>query len=150
VCVVHVVFDRLDHDDGVVDDNADGQDHTEQGQGIDRKPEKGEGAEGGDERNRHRQHRYQGGAPALEEDKDNDQHQQERLEKGFHNLLERGHDKYRVVDDKIIGDIGGKAFRQLLQLGMDQARCLYGVGIGRQIDRKGRGIAAVVFDIEGV
>ena len=148
--MVHVVLDRLDDDDGVVDDDADRQHHPEQGQGVDREPEDGEGGEGADQRHRHRQHRDQGGAPALEKEVDDDQYQHQGLEQGLDDLPQRFDDEDRVVDDEIAGDIGGKAPSQLLQLGVDQGRGLDGVGVRGQVDREGGGVAAVVADVEGV
>ena len=44
----HQAFDVFQHDDGVIDDDTDGQHHGEQGQGVDRKteyPEAGKGAD---------------------------------------------------------------------------------------------------------
>ncbi len=78
------MFNRLDDDDGIVHDEPDRQYQAEQRQRVDGKAEHREEHEGPDEGNRHRQQRNQGRAPALQEDVDHEDHQddgdQERLD----------------------------------------------------------------------
>ena len=59
--VLDVVLDRLDDDDGVVDDDADRQHQAEQRQRVDREPEQREDGEGADQRHRHREQRNERG-----------------------------------------------------------------------------------------
>ena len=98
---LHMMLDRLHHDDGVVDHEADGQHHGEQGQRVDGKPEHDESAERADQRHRHRQHRNQRRPPALQEDIHNDEHQHQRFKEGFGHFLQRGADEAGIVDDGI-------------------------------------------------
>ncbi len=66
----------LDDDDGVVHHDADRQHQREQGQHVDGEAEHQQAEERADDAHRHRQHRDQGGPPALEEEEDHQRHQQ--------------------------------------------------------------------------
>jgi hypothetical protein len=70
--LLDVVLDRLDHDDGVIHDQADGQHQAKERERIDRKAEHREERERADERDRHGDERNQRGAPALQEDEDDE------------------------------------------------------------------------------
>ena len=48
-----MAFDSFDNDDGVIDDETDGQHKTEEREGVDRKAEQRKEHEGADERDRH-------------------------------------------------------------------------------------------------
>ena len=105
---VHFVFDRFHHHDGVIDHDADGQHHAEQGQGIDREAEQLVDNERGNQRDRYGQHRNQRGAPALQEQKHHHQHQDQCLDEGMHHFLDRGfHELRSVVHDTVV-----KIFRE--------------------------------------
>ncbi len=69
----HDAFDVFDDDDGVVDEQADGQHEAEQCQGVDRIAEGGQHAEGAEQDDRHGDRRDQGGAPVLQEDEHDDE-----------------------------------------------------------------------------
>ncbi len=61
------------------------------------KPNSGKEDEGSDQRNRHGQQRNQRGAPALQEEKNNNDDQDERDQKSFNDLLDAlRHGKRRV------------------------------------------------------
>src|SRR5262249_23699374 len=62
-----VVLDGFDDDDGVVDDEADGEDEAEEGEGVDGEAEEGEDGEGADEGDGDGEEGDEGGADALEE-----------------------------------------------------------------------------------
>ena len=79
--VLDVVLDRLDHDDRVVDDQADRQHQAEQRQRVDGEAEQREQCERADQRDRHGEQRNQRGAPALQEQEDDDDHQHQRLDR---------------------------------------------------------------------
>ena len=51
--VLEDVLDRLDHDDGVVDDDADRQHQRQQRDGVGREAERQHDGEGADQRDRH-------------------------------------------------------------------------------------------------
>ena len=86
--VVDVVLNRLDHDDGIVDDQSDRQHEAEQRQRIDGKPKQRKERECADQRDRHSQERNERRAPALEEDIDDNDHEDQRLEERVDDLLD--------------------------------------------------------------
>ncbi len=55
--LLYVPLHRLDHDDGIVHDQAYGEDEAEKGEGVDRKAEEREDREGADEGDRYGQGR---------------------------------------------------------------------------------------------
>ncbi len=63
----HHPFDVLHHHDGIVDQQADGQNHGEHGQGIDAETEHRQHAEGTQQHHRHRERRNQRRAEVLQE-----------------------------------------------------------------------------------
>ena len=75
-----VVLDRLDHDDGIVDDETDRQHQPEERQSVDREAQQRKDGERSDQRHRHGQQRNQRRPPALQKDEDDEDHQGERLE----------------------------------------------------------------------
>ncbi len=77
-----IAFDILDHDDGVVDDDTDGQDKGEQRQGVDRIAQAQQDGEGADQGDRDGHHRDDGRAPGLQEDQDHDGHQDHGFKDG--------------------------------------------------------------------
>ena len=74
--LLQLALDVLDHDDGVVDDDADGQHQPEQGQHVEREAEALHDGEGADQRHRDRHHRDERGAPGLEEQQHDQDHQE--------------------------------------------------------------------------
>jgi hypothetical protein len=75
-CRPRCALDVLDHDDRVVDHDADRQHQAEQGQHIDREAQQPQHREGADDRHRHGEQRDDRGAPGLQEQHD-DQHDQQ-------------------------------------------------------------------------
>ena len=70
--LLDVVLDRLDHDDGVVDHEADGEHQPEERQRVDGEAEQREDRERADERDRHGEERNERGPPALQEEEDDE------------------------------------------------------------------------------
>ena len=93
--LVDVVRGVLDDHDGVVDDDADGQDEAEESEHVDREPERGHRGEGADDRHRHGRRRDQHGPPVLEEDQDDDEDEDAGLEQGLVDLVDRLLDEQR-------------------------------------------------------
>ncbi len=62
-----IAFDVFDHHDGVIDNDADGQHQTEQGQCVDGEAEDVHDREGADDGNRYAQQRYDRRPPGLQE-----------------------------------------------------------------------------------
>ena len=74
--LVHDALDVLQHDDGVVDHDADGEHHAEERQRVDGVAEQQQAGEGADERHRHRGERDQRRAPVLQEEIHHQEHEQ--------------------------------------------------------------------------
>jgi hypothetical protein len=66
----HLVLDGFHHDDRVVHNQTDRQDHAEQGQHVGGEPQRVNADIGPDNRERHRDHRDDRGAEALQEQED--------------------------------------------------------------------------------
>ena len=70
--VLEDVLDRLDHDDGVVDHDADRQHQGQQRDGVGREAQRQHDGEGADQRHRHGDDGNERGAQVAEEDEDDD------------------------------------------------------------------------------
>ena len=101
-----VVFHRLHDDDGVVHDEADGQHHAHEGDGVDGEAEEGEQGKRGDEGYRHGESRDEGRPPPLEEDEDDDDDQDHRLVKRMQDLLDPFADGQRRVEGDRVFQVG--------------------------------------------
>ena len=142
----HAAFDivrgAFDHDDGVVDDDADRQHNGEQRGKIDaeaERPHRGECADDGD---RNRGGRHQHGAPILQKHQDHDQHQDRGLDQGPVHLMDRLIHKDRGVERNCVREPLRKVLRQLFQLCLDLGLDIERVGAGRLEDADaGRGVA---------
>ncbi len=140
----HDALDVFDHDDGVVDEEADRQDRGEHGEHIDRIAERGENAEGAEQHHRHGDHRDQRGAEILEEDQQHheDQHDgfDQRLDHLFDRLLDEGRRLVGIGD----GDAGRQDVGQAIERGVHAIGGRDGVGAARQLDAEAGGGMAVV------
>ena len=76
-------LDILDDHDGVVDDDAGGENDGEQGQGVDGEVHHLDERERADERHRDRDRRDDGAAPGLQEHEDDQHDERDRLEQVF-------------------------------------------------------------------
>jgi hypothetical protein len=124
----HHALHILDHHDGVVDHDADGEHEGEQRDGVGRHAKRQHRREGADQRHWHRNQRDDGRAPVAEEQEDHDHDQRKRFGKRTDDLVNRGvHEIGRVIAD-VVGDIGRKALRQLCHDLPDAARDLDRVG----------------------
>ncbi|MCY1406143.1 hypothetical protein D9M71_214010 [compost metagenome] len=110
----HHPLDVLDHHDGVVDHDADGQHHAEQRQQVDGESEHVHAGEGAHQGHGDRQHRDQGGAPVLQEDEHYQHHQQQGFEKGLDHFLDGDLDEFGGVVGDLVGDALGEALGQPL------------------------------------
>ena len=77
--VLDVVLDGLDDDDGVVDDDADGQHQAEQRQVVQAEADDGHDGEGADDGHRHGDQRDDRRPPVLQEQQHDDGHEDDRL-----------------------------------------------------------------------
>ena len=111
--LLDVAFDRLHHHDRVVDHQADGEHQPEQGQRVDGEAQERKENERPDQRHRYGEQRNQGGAPALQEEKDDQRDEQHGLEEGDEDLSDSlGHRRRGVQGDGVV-EVGRKALLQL-------------------------------------
>ena len=103
----HVLLDVLDDDDGIVDDEADGKDHGEECQCVDREVEHDERAERTDQGDRHGEQRDDRRAPVLQEDEDDKDDEQQCLELAHH-----------LVRAPLLGEFDGRAL-QIAVVGLE-------------------------------
>ncbi len=103
-----MAVDVLEHDDGVVDDEADGEHEREQGQRVDGEIERVHQPEGADQGHRDGDERDQRGAERAQEQEDDQDHEQDGLADGRVDVLHRLPDEDRFV----VGDLNLHAFGQ--------------------------------------
>ena len=144
----HDALDVLDHDDGVVDEDADRQHHAEHRQHVDGITGRQQHRAGAEQRHRHHDGRDDGVADVLQEQEHHDEHQHHRLDQRHQHLVDRGLDDGRDVVGDLVADIGRKELRQLLHLGFDGARGRERVAGRRQQHREARGRLAVEPGVE--
>ena len=114
-----VALDVLDHDDGVVDHDADRQHQPEQRQIVEREAERRHEEEGADQRHRYGDERNDRRAPGLQE---HDHHQHDQHD-GFADRVDHGvdglADELRRIEEDVVLDAGRKALRQLGHQSLD-------------------------------
>ena len=86
--LLHDPLDVLDHHDGVIDHDADGEHHGQQRHRVRRIADRQQRDEGADQADRDRERRDQGRADAAEEQEDDDHDQDERLDQGLLHLVD--------------------------------------------------------------
>ena len=148
--LVHDPLDVLHHHDGVVDQQPDGQHHGEHGQRVDGIVQRRQHAEGAEQHDRHRDGRDQRGAPVLQEDEHDHEHQDHRLDQGAHHVLDGEFDEGRGVVGEGDLHVGREARGDLVDLGLHGLCGAEGVGAGRQLDAHAAGGLAVEAGGEGV
>ncbi len=131
----HQALDILDHDDRVIDEQADRERQPEQGERVDAEPEQIKNAEGAEQYDGHRDRGDQHRAPALQEDEHHEDDEQDSLEQRFLHLADRQFDEGgRIVGVRVgeaVGEVGGE-FRHP---GLDPVGGLERVRPRRQRDR---------------
>jgi hypothetical protein len=95
--LAHDALDVLDHDDGIVHHDGDRQHHGEQGQHVDRIAEQVEADHGAEQRYRHDDGRYEGGARILEEQVHHQHHEDHGFDQGLDHLADGDVDEGRGV-----------------------------------------------------
>ena len=99
----------LDHHDGVVHHDADGQHDGEEREQVDREAQQGHAGKGADDGHRHRGRRHQRRPPVLEEDHDDQQHEDAGLVERVVNLVHRlPHEHGRVERNRVVAGPAGK------------------------------------------
>ena len=103
------------------------------------------------ERDGHVDHRHQRRPPVLQEDQHDDEDQDERLEEGLVDFVDRFVDEDGgVVDDLVVDAFGEDACRELLHLRADGVGRFQGVGAGQLEDGQGDGGLAVEVAVDVV
>src|SRR3989344_2413449 len=142
VLLGHHPLDVLHHDDGVVHQQADGQDHAEHGQGVDGEAERGQDPEGTQQYHRYSHGGDDGGAEVLQEQEHHQEHQHDRLDQGVYHTGNRfGHHWSGVIRHHRLHAWREERF-QGRDRGTDGLGGVQGVGAGGQLDRHtGRRVA---------
>ena len=141
--MLDVVHYRLDHDDGIVDDDADGQHQAEHRERVDREAEHREKNERADERHGHGEQRDDRRPKILQEDEDHEGDEDDRLDERMDDPLDRGlHRGRRVVDDLVV-HVGREQRLRLAHRLVDRLGGLELVCARQQIDGHRAGRLAV-------
>ena len=143
---VHPVGDidlRGLHDhDGVVHHQTDRQHQSQQRNDVDREPQQRKEREGADQRYGDGDQRNDRGAPVLNEEVDNADHQHEGYDERGEDVADAGVDAGRGVHDRRCRDAVGQAFAEPRHFGLDLVAHGHGVAARLLIDDdKGRGLA---------
>ena len=145
----HVLLDVLDDDDGIVDDEADGKDHREECQCVDREVEHDERAERTNQGDRHREQRDDRRAPVLQEDEDDKDDEQQCLEERHEDLLDGRADVARGVKDGRHLHARRQRLLRFIKDLADFTDRLHGVGITRELDAEADSRIAVELRDDG-
>ena len=95
---MHEAFHVFQHHDGVVHHDADGQHHAKQRQRVDAVAQQVQACHGADQRHGHRQRGDDGGAPALQKQVHDEEHQHHGFGQGLDHLVNGlGHKRRGVV-----------------------------------------------------
>ena len=132
--LLQLALDVLDHDDGVVDDDADGQHQAEQRQHVEGEAEGLHHHARADQRHGDGDDRNDRSAPGLEEQQHDQHHQSCRLEDGDIELVDRDLDELGRVVGEAVFETLGKALRHLLDGGLDALSGPHGIGARLLID----------------
>ena len=145
----HVLFDILDDDDSIIDDEADGEDHREERQCVDREVEHDERAERTDQGNRNGEQRDDRRAPVLQEDEDDEDDEQQCLEERHENLFDGCADVVRRVEDRRHLHARRQRLLRFIKDLADFADCLHGVCITRELNAEADGRVAIELRNDG-
>ena len=128
---VQPALDVLHHDDGVVDDDADGQHQPEQRNVVEAEAHGGHHGKGADDGHGHGRQGNQDRPPILQEHQDHDADQQGRLEQRLENVPHRlAHEWRRVVGDLVV-DALGEPLAQFGRFRLNLGGDVQGVGSGK-------------------
>ncbi len=133
----------LNHHDGVIHHDADGENETEQRQVVERKPERRHGGKGADEGDRHRKQRDDGSAPGLQKHNHHQHHQKDGTDQGFDNRTNGFLDEKRGVVHNTVIETLGKTLFEFFHGGAHCLGSLQRIGAGQlEYHQRGGGLAA--------
>ena len=140
---LHVLLDILDDDDGIIDDQADGQHHCKECQRIDGEVQHNERSQCTDQGYWHSQQRNDCSPPVLQEQEDNQHNQCQCFEERLHNFLDGSIDIVRTIEDLRHLQVWWQIWFCLLQDLLDALNRLHGICIIGQVDTKTNGRIAI-------
>jgi hypothetical protein len=153
LALIDTALDVLEHDDRIVDHQADGEDQRQQRQDVDRVPHGVHEDEAADQRDRDGHRRHQCGAERAQEQQNDQHHQAQSFEQAFQHLVNRGIDEDRIVGADLDPHAIGQHRLQGLDLGAHSLGDRHGVrlrlaqhGEADRLDVVGPDIGAVVLD----
>ncbi len=138
--LLEMTRDVLEHDDGVVDDEAGRDRQRHQRQIVEAEAEQIHHAERADDRSRHRDARDRRRAHAAQEREDDENHQDDRDDQRLLGVVQRLPDGLRPIDGDVEIDVARQRGDQARQLGSNVVDRLDDVGarLARQNDRDPR------------
>ena len=143
-------MDGLDHHDGIIDHDGDGQQQRREGKQVDGEAEYPKEEEGTYERHRYGNHRDEGRAEVLEEDIHYQEYQQQRDDEGKHYLLDRGVEELgHILLDGVLQS-GRETLAGFSQGFLHVGGYLGGVRAGNLLHHTHHGGLAVVLQTYGV
>ncbi len=131
-----VADDVLDHDDRIVDAEADGDGQRHQREIVDREAEEPHARQGAADRQRHRHRRRQRRHQPAHEQQHHQQHQHDGDQQRPLDVLHAGADRGRAVGDDRELDVRRQPAQKLRQQRLQPVHRLDGVGPGRLGDRE--------------
>ena len=141
--MLDVVHHGFDHDDGVVDDDADGEHQAEHRQRVHREAEHREKNERADQRHGHGEKRNDRRPQVLQKDENHQGDQDDRLDEGMDDAFDGGIDRRRGVIDDLVVHVRRKQPLRLAQGFVDRFGGLELVCARQQIDGHRAGWLAV-------
>jgi hypothetical protein len=136
-------FNVFQHDDGVIDDDADGQHQSEQRDVVQAVAERRHDGKGADERHRHVDHGQDHGSPVLQEQQHDEADHDDGFEQGLDDVVDRlADERGGVVSDRVLEAVG-ELLLKLGHLGPDAVGHVEGVGAGELVDGESDGRVAV-------
>ena len=132
--LAHEPLSVLKHDDGVVDHDADGDDHREERQDVDAVAQDPQPGARADERDGYRDHRDDRGTPRAEEKEDDDRHQEGGLDERAPHLADGGTHEAGGIERNTVLDVRRKLLGQVVHPHTDTVGGLERIGPGLQVD----------------
>ena len=129
----HDTFNVFKHNDGVVHHDTDGKHQSEQRKRVDGVAKGVQARERADNGHRHGNAGNERGAPVLQKDVNNDEHQDHGFDQGTHHFLDGFDNEVVVVHQQGVSQTIGHARGNVLQLGLYQIARGDGVGARQQI-----------------
>ena len=147
---MHDALDVFDNDDGVIDQNADGQHHAEHGHHVHRKAQHLHDRQRTQQTDGHNNGGNQGVTQILQEQEYHQEHQQNRFGQRLQHFADGHFNETRCVIRNGIFDIGRKTCRKLFQPFADRAGGFQRIGSRTQQHGRGNAVFAIDSGIENI